>query len=65
MSTSPIPTLFKEQSEKERKGITKELELEKRGDSLIFRHFRKLQSLADSATSKITCDVPNDPGICG
>lgn len=63
MATNPLITLFKEQLENESTGIARDLNLEKRGDYLIWWFFMKLHNLEPNEIAEIVCDGGNDLGI--
>jgi len=63
VSQNPLITLFKEQLENESTGIAGDLNLQKRGDYLIWWYFLKLHSMKPDEIAEIVCDGGNDLGI--
>lgn len=56
-------SLFKEQMENESTAIAKTLELQKRGDYLVWWYFLKLPGLTHEQIGEVVCDGFNDLGI--
>jgi hypothetical protein len=62
-ASNPLLPLFKEQLESECLSLTQKLNLKKRGDSLIYWYFTKLQDFSISEVEEVYCDGGGDLGI--